>query len=608
MAYIPSINDINEISNYQPTLSDALETHAPPTAPQSIINQIANSAPVQGILGAGDAIRNFMGDIGGMLPNPFMDLSKPVGQSNNKPVIPSGAGTAYNVGNIVGNIGTFIGGGDILDTARAGIESLPYIGKAAQYLGGNGFSGALRQGLGSAGYGAVTTPQNRTGGAEQGGLISAGLSVLPGAAGLIGKGINAIRPQQYSDAIIQGLGGGKSLEGNAQSLAQDLQNSYQQQVKNTGDILNPIFDSVGSRSIYDSVRTPVENNFKNPDEVTEYLSDLTGKEFDDADDAKDYLSQKYGYQFPDNKSFLNFFNSKPNVSGTFGQSQYLNLDKDIPNSYDRNISGLHQNFIDNPTLQNAHDLQSQLGTSIGKLQSQDARGNLSVADRSTMQGYQQARGALRSDMTNFLNTQNPNLASQYQMGTDYYRENVAPYLQDSSIAQIAKGKIINPENVTSIFKNPEPYMQKIVGDMGSQANNKILYAQLGKNAASLKPEQLISQFQGLDKSGLGSYVPQSLSDQMHELSGRISARNNTQRGVGALAGLAAMHPASGFINPEIAGVIGAGLGGAFSPAIMRGIQGVAPIQSMGQSIAAGIKKSYPFISNSIKANTINGGQ
>lgn len=542
MAYTPSINDINEISNYQPTLSDALETHAP-AAPQSTINQIANSAPVQATLGAGDAIRNYIGDVGGMLPSPFMDLSKPIGQkSATTPMAPSGAGTAYNIGDIAGNIGTFLGSGVIADTARTGMESLPYISKAAQYLGGNGFAGALRQALGTAGYGAITTPQNRTGGAEQGALISAGLSALPGTAGLIGKGINAIRPQQYSDAIIQGLGGGKSLEENAQSLAQDLQGSYQQQVQKTGDILNPIFDRVGSSSVYNGVSP--------------------------------------------------------------GQSAYQSLNQKVLDSYSPNIDDLHQKFLDDPTLQNAHDLQSQLGSSIGDFQLQKQKGNLDAASKNVMEYQQKARAALKSDIGDFLGTVDPTYPSEYTRGSDYYLNNVVPYLKKPQIAQIATGAITNPGNITNLFKNPEPYIQKIVGDMGSQANNKILYAQLGKYSQT--PEKLSKSFEDVKNSGLSSYITPDLEDQFNSLNSKITARNGIQRGSGAALGYAGLSHYGA--NPELALLIGGAIGGTVSPAIMRGIQSIAPLQSISKAITSGAKKSYPFISDSIKANTANGGQ
>lgn len=86
---------------------------------------------------------------------------------------------AFKTGNFIGDIAGFFGGGEVVDTARGAAEAAPYIGDIAKYLGGEGYGSTVgRVGLGSAGYGAATSPDDRT----QGALIGALGGALGGAA------------------------------------------------------------------------------------------------------------------------------------------------------------------------------------------------------------------------------------------------------------------------------------------------------------------------------------------------------------------------------------------------------------------------------------------
>jgi hypothetical protein len=482
---------------------------AQPPAPQGV----ANSPLVNGVLGAGDAIRDTLKNLYDASPNLFgEDFSfsslKPnmnyaqVGNALNKaptPLPPSSGGLAYDVGNFGGNVAAFA--------------------PAVMAAGAN----KARQGIVGATYGAINNPNNRF----LGGLIGAGSAVIPPA--LISSGaklINAFRPQKYAEGIINDLSGGRSLEQNAQSIAQDINNSFGRQMQNSAADYKPVFDAAGNSSIYNGVnqqlaRVPA-NNFKNLDEAIDYINDQHGLDLNTPKDLKDFLQNQNGYSFNSNKALLDFFNSYP---ATVNAGKYSSLGDDIFNSYDRNLKNLNQQFNTAPTLQNAHNLQSQLGSVVRKLQSQDAIGNLSVADRSTMQGYQNAQDALRSDINDFLTRKNPALANQYQTATNNYLNNVVPYFENPKLASIAKGDTVNPDNITNLFKSPEPEIQKVVNDLGDGAKNKILYSQLGKLKGTLTPEKLVDGINNLDKNGLGSYVTPTLSQQLNNLTSRLANRN-----------------------------------------------------------------------------------
>lgn len=101
----------------------------------------------------------------------------------------------YKAGHIAGDIGSFIGGGELLDAARLASESLPYIGNLAKSLGGEWFGGLGRKTVGNAIYGADTNPGDRLGGAERGAVIGAG-------AHTAGKAIDSVMPENLLKNMI----------------------------------------------------------------------------------------------------------------------------------------------------------------------------------------------------------------------------------------------------------------------------------------------------------------------------------------------------------------------------------------------------------------------
>lgn len=343
----------------------------------------------------------------------------------------------------------------------------------------------------------LTQSQNPIAGAPASTAIGAAAALAPGLPKGIsftaGKITSAVQPQKYAEQILETLGGGNTLEGNAQSLAQDIQNAFNNRVEQGKALYQPVFDALGNNSIYEGL---------NP-----------------------------------------------------AASSYQALESGLLKN-NRDLNTLNQQFISNPTLQNAHNLQSQLGTAIRKLQASDAKQNLSVADRNTMQGYQAAQNALRSDINTFLTNQNPALANQYNLATANWAQNVTPYLENSKISQIAKGDITNPKNITNLFKNPEPELQQIVDDIGPQASNKILYSELGKTQANLTPEKLTNAFSQLDNKGLISYVTPDLLQQFDQLGSKIAARDLAQQGAGLMGG----GIIGSYFGIPLAETIGAGLG------------------------------------------------
>lgn len=188
-------------------------TYNKTTDNRSLINELANNPITNTILGAGDAVNNF--------PRQISNLISP--DSMRVPMVKSSSGLAYEGGGALGDLATFGIGGGALNSARLGAESLPIIGKAAEYLGGNGIQGIGRRSIGSGIYGAIETPENRGIGAAEGGILSSGLDTIGGAFG-------KIMPKRYMGEIYRTVSNGlKNVQSESKDMYGRVMNNFGEQ-------------------------------------------------------------------------------------------------------------------------------------------------------------------------------------------------------------------------------------------------------------------------------------------------------------------------------------------------------------------------------------------
>ncbi len=488
MAYSPTLADTQETINgaqtaagYNPTLADTHEALAqaqivqPPQTNPSLLPRIGADA-LAGLAQFGHGLINAPHNIVNYF-SPSLGAKIPAQQD-------------YNYAQMLG-----------VNAPNLGDKLIQGAAQFAPYMALPG--GALTQG---AAFGATQSQNPVTGALTGAALGKAGElapTVISAIPSTVKKLTGAVQPQKQAEQILTTLGGGATLEGNAQSLANDISNAYQQQIKNGQAQYQPIFNAFGNNPIYNRV-APIFG-----------------------------ISQKGAYE---------------------------NIGNAARENYTGDLKDLHDAFISNPTLNNAHQLQSQLGAEIGSMNYANAKGALDQAGKNTLQTYQKARGALLGDINSYLGSQGLDAVSAYRAATNNWQQNVAPYLADSNLAQIAKGEITNPtySQINSIFKSPEPEINKVVSDIGQSANNKILYNELGKTQANLTPEKLSGVYSQLDRKGLSSYVTPNLAQQFDQLASKTTARNAVRTGTGALLGA------------HFGGPIGAAIG-ATAPSLLSGV-------------------------------------
>lgn len=225
MAYIPKLEDLDNSNQksvnesfYTPTLQelDEIDKNLKKGSPHdSLIERLASNPVTQFTLGTGDALRNAMANLANILPGVNIQKAQ------------SGQGLPYDIGKITGDIGSFIGGGELLGAGRAASEAIPYIGQLAKALGGQGLSGVARRGIGSAAYGAIENPEKRGEGALTGAGFSLAADMLPGALKIPAKISEKINPIKYTKQLSEMISKGyKTAEEKASNLYDKVTNKY----------------------------------------------------------------------------------------------------------------------------------------------------------------------------------------------------------------------------------------------------------------------------------------------------------------------------------------------------------------------------------------------
>lgn len=215
---------------------------------RSFLRKAAESAPVNAILGAGDAFRNTMTGAASLLPG-----------VNIKP-IQSGKGLSYDVGNIAGNVGAFLGGGELV----SGAKIIPKLSGLAKSISSNALFGAIQNpddqlmgaaeggALGAVGHGigklfGIKNPYART--LAIGTLGGTGGGLVGGGVGYLKGGQEGILPGAKTGAEIGAVGapvlafsrniGNRAKSGLMSQINPDEIQSTMQASRDIGRVLRP---------------------------------------------------------------------------------------------------------------------------------------------------------------------------------------------------------------------------------------------------------------------------------------------------------------------------------------------------------------------------------
>lgn len=364
------------------------------------------------------------------------------------------------------------------------------VGTALNAAGRFGKTGAniLSKGIPAGVYGSQQTENPLVGA-----TLGVGGQALAEVTPLIKPAFNKLfRPEEAAEKIVNKLGqGSKNVTQNAKSLASDIRNAYNMREQESSIYLNYAKDRAGSESIY-----------KNHDPL---------------------------------------------------RSTKIDQHKELLNKVeDLGIGDLYQAFKKEPSFQNAHNLQSELGVMIGDLEKNPVK---TIAERAEINKIKSIRDDLKDDILSFLNkrdlTSNENLSPAYQRGIDLYRKNVVPFLSNKKLRDIVRGGKTVVKNIHSIFDTPSDIFNKKTGkveigainkiaqDLSPEARHKILYSAIGGHPSDANT--LLKRMAKVENKGFGEYLTPELKEDINALNKKVyntKVAKTVGKGTAAVAGLA----------------------------------------------------------------------
>jgi hypothetical protein len=115
-------------------------------------------------------------------------------------------------------------------------------------------------------------------------------------------------------------------------------------------------------------------------------------------------------------------------------------------------------YLENPTLENAHWAQSELGALERHLDTIANKNGLTPIQHQTLRAANQARQQIRSSMFNQNGLgASPELAQRYNQLSNQYRENVIPYTRLEDLSEVEANRM-RPKKAIKNLMNDEQFM------------------------------------------------------------------------------------------------------------------------------------------------------
>lgn len=418
-------------------------------------------------------------------------------------------------------------GGELAPTSGA-LSSIPYAGRLMSPL-------AQKAAQAGAAYGASqSAPGQAVSGAASDAALNFGLGNVGAAVGGAKNALGLVTGktlQDSSNTVAQAMSGGLGKQDlNAVNNANLRTNYALAKGKNSAGFT--AFDNATQARGYATTGAPPTSNAMGPN-LYESIQGLGSN----AQPSK-FISPSYSTQ----QGLQNLLNIKPNQVGTPNISSEL--------------QGQINSYLQSPTYQNAHSLQSMLGQEATSMRSGLTATSVDKQMANTINGV---RSGLKTDIgNNFDANGDPDLGAQYkQLGVNF-KNTVAPYHNVPSIYRMINGgddinnisnviartgrgqnyNVIRNDLMTSPTQSRQVLAQALSGAMKQDANGNII----------ANPNKLID---------LHNNLPENLQgfSQSSNFDGAMQGLKSTQ----ALMGK--WQPAAKFVGKKIGegALLGAGL-------------------------------------------------
>lgn len=213
---------------------------------------------------------------------------------------------------------------------------------------------------------------------------------------------------------------------------------------------------------------------------------------------------------------------KSKIASYPNYSEYRKLGNDIFKDYPAKLKDVHDEFMKNPNLKNAHELQSRIGKTLITYTSKNE-------PQAAIEKLSKAKDYLQNDINRFLKTNNPDLLKQYKSAGQFYKENVIPYKGQKNIADITASKVqtIKPNQLKELLRKLTEHEGVVPENHPLQRAYKDLSARIerGKALSGVGSLAAMSAIPGVGLIGgaLGSHY---LTPKLLELATNPTINNN----------------------------------------------------------------------------------
>ncbi|RKZ70094.1 MAG: hypothetical protein DRQ48_06855 [Gammaproteobacteria bacterium] len=159
----------------------------------------------------------------------------------------------------------------------------------------------------------------------------------------------------------------------------------------------------------------------------------------------------------------------------------INMDDIVGYATKKDMAGVDK-YIKSPTLNNAHDAQSDLGKIGRALDKKKVASGLSSSENKALASVEDAKRRIRGSMQTAITKKDPTLAKKYSEATKDYRDNVLPYLKLKPLSKVTSKTMKEGKLPSAVAKSDEFMLAKgaehpeiALRELGKALGKKSLY-------------------------------------------------------------------------------------------------------------------------------------
>jgi hypothetical protein len=214
-------------------------------------------------------------------------------------------------------------------------------------------------------------------------------------------------------------------------------------------------------------------------------------------------------------------------------SKFLKMESELNDMLKGDLKDKFTAFMENPTALKAHRLQSDLAKKAYAINPKS-----SSTDAELRNTLIKSREALSSDLQSHLDSSSPQLGNAYRNATNFYKNEVSPYLENRKIKDILDPKTMAYKDLVNLFSKSNKKMSAIADDLGQDVKDKIIAEYLSSKSTRANPSKLLEGYDELKNKGLSSFLRPGIKDEIEELSKSATKRKVAAGAAGALGAAA----------------------------------------------------------------------